>query len=73
MTRFLKAMAEYVVAHTFKDCRDINKVSEALMADIRKDATEKWGLKILDVSVSDIGECKIIITKGDGGVVVPEE
>jgi len=71
--RVLVSVVRYVTGNTFKDCRDQDKINDFLKKEIRKDATDKWGIKIHDAGITDIGECKIIRTLGDGGVVYEEE
>jgi len=72
-TLCLGILAHYVNQRKYADCRKVAGIVEEIKLGIREKATDKWGVQILDVWITDIAIHKVIRVLGDGGVVPMEE
>ena len=53
-------VGECVLTHQFDDLCNAKTVTEDVITELRKVATERWGLKILRVRRSDFAKCRTI-------------
>lgn len=49
----LRVVGEYVSSHTFDECGDAENMVQWVLEELRKVATERWGLKVWRVGRSD--------------------
>ena len=63
----LGIIAHFVNSHTYDECLVVESLSLEILKGVREQATSKWGLKILNVWVTDVSEHKVlrIMTGGD--------
>ena len=63
----LRIVGDWVRAHTFDECRE-SDVPNAILPDLRKIATERWGLKVWRVGLSDFAKHRAIRLLGCEGL-----
>ena len=54
----LRVVGQFVCNHSYSQCKDAKTLNEALIKDLRVIATNRWGIKILRIGISDLVECK---------------
>ena len=64
----LRVVGEYVGAHTFEDCSNVNTTCGYVLDELRKVATSRWGLKIWRVGLSDWAKHRAIRLMGEYSV-----
>lgn len=71
----LGIIAHYVNNHSFEECLNAEELAKQILQGIREKATNKWGLRILNVWITDLAEHKVIRIIGDptGPIIYEEE
>lgn len=62
----LGTIAHFVNQRTYKQCLKVDEISKEILGKIRERATNKWGLKIMRVFITDLSRHTVYRMLGDG-------